>query len=215
MSKFETIETVEIPPQSGRAVRVKAGALVRIVDVEGAQVGDAFARSLADPDEWLSAGHTRTRTRRLFPMLGESFWTNKFRRILTLLEDTSPGFHDMLYPPCEPLMYGRLGAKGDHPNCLENFQAAAASVGWGAPFVPDPVNFFQNTPLNDAGQLDPKTALSKAGDAVTLQAEIDLILVVTACSQDIVKINGDRCTGLRIEIGQMRERSNRAVALLG
>ena len=46
----------------------------------------------------------------------------------------------------------------------------------------------------------PKPALSKAGDAVTLRAEMDLVMVVTACSMDIVPINGECCTGIRIEV---------------
>ena len=50
---------IDVPAASGRAVRVRAGELVRVVDVAGGQVGDVFVRftrcrevaeaALADP----------------------------------------------------------------------------------------------------------------------------------------------------------------------
>ncbi|MFD0536975.1 DUF1989 domain-containing protein [Actinomadura luteofluorescens] len=48
----------------GRAVRVAAGRRVRVVDVEGGQVGDLFAFAADDPREHLSAAHTRSVTSR-------------------------------------------------------------------------------------------------------------------------------------------------------
>lgn len=193
-------EARDIAAQSGGWVEVKRGSLIRIIDVEGAQVADMFAVSTADKREWLSAAHTRAATSRLFPKAGQSFFTNRYRPILTFVADRSPGVHDMLYRSCDPLMYEQLGVIGHHPNCHENFQRAAAEAGWMPPDVPDPVNFFQNTPLNAEGDLDVQTALSKAGDSVTLRVEMDLVLVVTACSMDNPPINGAHCSGIRIEV---------------
>jgi len=190
----------DIAAQSGGWVEVKQGNLIRIIDVEGSQVADMFAVSSADRREWLSTAHTRAGTSRLFPKVGQSFFTNRYRPILTLVEDSSPGVHDMLYRSCDPIMYERLGVIGYHPNCHENFQKAAAEADWRPLEVPDPVNFFQNTPVNAQGELETQTALSKAGDAVTLRAEMDLVIVVTACSMDNPPINGERCTGIRIEV---------------
>jgi uncharacterized protein len=47
-----------VGPQSGMAVRVSAGEVVRVVDVEGHQVGDMWVIDAADPGRWLSASHT-------------------------------------------------------------------------------------------------------------------------------------------------------------
>lgn len=193
-------QACDIAPQSGGWVEVKQGNLIRIIDVEGMQVADMFAVSSTDKREWLSPEHTRAGTSRLFPKVGQSFFTNRYRPILTLVEDRSPGVHDMLFRSCDPLMYEQLGVVGHHPNCHENFQQAAAQANWRPPEVPDPVNFFQNTPVNAQGELEIQTALSKAGDAVTLRAEMDLVMVVTACSMDTPPINGERCTGIRIEV---------------
>jgi uncharacterized protein len=60
------IESVLVPPGEGRAVLVREGHHVRIVDVEGCQVGDLFAVAAADPGEYASAGHTRVAIAKLF-----------------------------------------------------------------------------------------------------------------------------------------------------
>jgi uncharacterized protein YcgI (DUF1989 family) len=200
MSDGTSQQAIDVAAQSGGWIEAKQGDLIRIIDVEGSQVADAFAVSSADRSEWLSTANTRSGTLRLFPQLGETFLTNRFHPILTLAYDTSPGVHDMLFRACDPHMYEMLGVVGHHPNCHDNFLQAAGAAGWVPPEVPDPVNFFQNTPVSADGVLRAETALSKAGDAVTLRAEMDLVIVVTACSMDYPRINGERCTGIRVEI---------------
>ncbi len=41
---------------------------------------------------------------------------------------------------------------------------------------------------------------------MTLRAEVDLFVVVTACSMDLKPINGGLCTGLHLETGRSCER---------
>jgi uncharacterized protein YcgI (DUF1989 family) len=53
---------ITVAPQSGQAISVGRGELVRVVDVEGHQVGDIWAIDAADPGRWLSASHTRDRS---------------------------------------------------------------------------------------------------------------------------------------------------------
>jgi len=74
----------------------------------------------------------------------------------------------MLWMSCDPLLYAALNVKGHHPNCHQNFLKAEA--GWAPSEVPDRVNFFQNTTVTAQGALETGTALSRAGDAVTLRA---------------------------------------------
>src|SRR5690349_2790380 len=104
-----TTERTVVPAGEGRAVRVAAGRRVRVVDLEGGQVGDLFAFAADDPRERLSAAHTRSGTSRLFPEIGEPFVTDRRRPILVLADDTSPGSHDMLIAACDPARYAALG----------------------------------------------------------------------------------------------------------
>jgi uncharacterized protein YcgI (DUF1989 family) len=190
---------VLVAAQSVRAISVAAGELVRVVDVDGHQVGDMWAIDAADPGLWLSTGHTRDRCERLFPAVGGQFRDQHGEPILRLVADTSPGLHDMLFPPCDRWLYESRGLAG-HPNCRDNFLAAVASAGISPPVVPAPVNLFQNSGPQPDGRLLVGTAASRPGDAISFRAERDLIFVLTACSVDYPPLNDGHCGPLRIEI---------------
>ena len=203
MDVFVPTESLPVPPRSGKAVRVRAGTLIAVIDVEGSQVGDVFAIADDDHDEYLSAAHNRQWYRLLFPRLGEPFVTNRLRPILTMVEDTSPGLHDMLFAACAPATYRvKFGVQGWHPSCEENFHLALKELGAEFGRIPDPVNVFQNSPVTDAtsGQLELRAAKSSAGNRVVFRAEMNIIFVLTACSSDIAPTNGGKCKSLLLEI---------------
>lgn len=187
---------IEIPAQSGRAVRVPAGRLLTVEDPHGTQIGDLWALVDGDPGEWLSTGHTRIAVDRLVPRVGEAFWSNRMRPLLTIVEDRSPGIHDTLCSPCDPGLYRWIGAPEGHPSCHENFLAAVRAAGVEVASVPASVNLFQQTPVEPDGTMRVRPAASRPGDAIVLRAEVDLLVVVTSCSMDVWGVNGDRCTPL-------------------
>ena len=161
-----------VPAGEGRAVRVSAGRRVRVVDVEGGQVGDLFAFAADDPSEHLSAAHTRSVTSRLFPQVGESFVTGRRRPILELADDTSPGEHDMLIAACDPARYEALGAPG-HPSCARNLELALEGLGLATPVTPQPVNVFMRIPVEESGRLRWLPAEGRPGDTSTVKAARD------------------------------------------
>jgi len=188
-----------VAAQSGQAVSVVRGELVTVVDVDGHQVGDMWAIDGTDTSRWLSTGHTRDRCERLFPAVGGQFCDQHGEPILQLVADTSPGLHDMLFPPCDRWLYESRGLPG-HPNCRDNFLAALSSAGLSLPIVPDPVNLFQDSGPQPDGRLLIGTAASRPGDAISFLAQRDLVFVLTACSVDYPPLNNGHCGPLRIEI---------------
>ena len=194
-----TALVVDIPARTGRAVRLDRGQHLAIVDVDGAQVGDLFAFAADDVDEHLSAAHTRTSTGRLFPRIGEAFSTTRRRPILTIVEDTSPGVHDMLIAACDDARYRAFGVTG-HASCADNLAHALRDLGLAIAVVPQPVNVFMNIPVGDDGDIGWLPALSRPGDSITLRAEIDCIIVVSACPMDINGINGSEPSGLTLTV---------------
>jgi uncharacterized protein YcgI (DUF1989 family) len=199
MEATSIISRTVVAAGTGRAVAVRAGQRVRVVDVEGGQVGDVFAFAVDDPAEYLSASHTRTHTSRLFPHIGEAFVTNLRRPILTLVADTSPGAHDMLIAACDPERYRALGAP-DHASCAENLRTALSQLGLHTDVIPQPVNVYMRIPVDSSGDLNWLPAASRAGDAITFAAAMDCVVVVSACPMDLNPINGERPTALEIEI---------------
>ena len=169
-------------------MRVEAGRSFRVVDVNGGQVADLFAFALDDPSEHLSADHTRAQLFRLFPAIGESFFTNRRRPILAFEADTSPGVHDMLFAACDAARYEDLAGSADHASCAENLRAAVASADFGPVGLPQPVNLFEDTAVEPDGSLRWRPASTKAGDYVQLRAELACLVVVSACPYDLAPI---------------------------
>ena len=193
-------ERILVPAREGRAVPVLAGGQFRVVDVEGQQVGDLFAFSARDVGEYASAEHTRVGIARLFPRVGEAFLTNRRRPILTLLAEDSPGVNDMLMAACDPERYRLLGVTGWHASCEENLRRAMADLGHPSVEVPQPINLFMDVPIGPDGALSFNAAATRPGDSVTLRAEMDAIVVLSACPQDLNPINGPGPTSLAIDL---------------
>ncbi len=196
----QTHKRIVVPAREGRAVHVGAGGRFRVVDVEGQQVGDLFAFCADDVGEYASAEHTRVGVSRLFPRVGEAFLTNRRRPILTLVADDSPGVHDMLMAACDPERYRLLGATGWHASCQENLRRAMAGLGHPHVEVPQPINLFMDIPVAADGALGFEPATTGPGDSVTLRAEMDAIVVLSACPQDLNPINGPGPSSLAIEL---------------
>lgn len=204
MKLRNTTGYLDVPAGAGRGVQIRRGDRLQVIDVDGGQVGDLFAFATADVDEHLSASHTRTAAGSLFPQIGDKFVTNRRRPILTLAEDTSPGVHDMLIAACDPERYRMLGVD-DHNSCAANLRAALAELGLVTNFVPQPVNLFMNIPISTDGTLSWLPAMSRPGDSITFEAEMDCVVVVSACPMDLNPINGDRPTPLAIRISTPEE----------
>jgi len=201
---MSAVHSIHVPGYEGRAARVPAGASLTITDLEGCQIGDLFVLAAVDPAEYLSPAITRLVNFTPFPRPGESFYSNRRRALLTLVADHSPGSHDMTFAPCDREIYRGLGAGDDHPNCRDNFFRAIAEFGLRPSNPPDPINVFQNTPLDAAGNYVIGVTRTRPGDSVQFRAECDLVVVLTACSVDIpfvgVQPNGGRSTPLRLDI---------------
>jgi uncharacterized protein len=179
-----------IPARRGHAVRLPRGAVIEIINPAGSQVVDTWALCSSDLAEHLSMEHTRAALGRLIPRAGDSLFSSARRPILTFAADTSPGIHDTLIASCDTERYRMLGYEGYHDNCHDNFLAALAELGLTAPLVPAPFNLFMNVPWSPDGSLRFEEPQSRPGDLVRLRAETDLIVIMSACPQDMVPVNG-------------------------
>jgi len=199
-------EFVLVPARQARAVQVPPGERFRVVDVEGGQVVDLFAFVAGDVGEYASAEHTRIWVNRLFPRVGEAFVTNRRRPILWFERDDSPGVHDMLCAACDPTRYRLLGVDGWHPSCQENLQRVMAGLGHDRIEVPQPINLFMAVRVEPDGSFTWSPAPTSAGDGVVLRAELDCIVVASACPQDRNEINHYRPTPIGIQLLGSRSR---------
>lgn len=189
-----------VPARQGRAVALKAGQSIKIINTHGHQVVDTWAFNAADLNEFLSMEHMRAAIDRIRPKPGDKLVTNKRRPILTLVEDTSPGIHDTFIAACDIYRYQGLGVAEYHENCADNLRAGMAGLSLTPPEVPSPLNLWMNIPVHADGSIGWEEPASKPGDYVILKANMDCILAMSACPQDIICINKGRPTDAHYEV---------------
>lgn len=170
-----------------------------MINTHGSQVVDTWALALPDLDEQMSMPHTRFTLGRLRLEPGDQLYSDLRRPIMTLVEDTSPGIHDLLFPACDPQRYELLGAS-DHDNCCDNFRTALAELGHVRERVPCPLNLFMNVSLDSDGTLELASSVRRPGGYVVLRAERDLVAVLSTCPQDLVPINGPQMRPTEVQV---------------
>ena len=78
---------ITIPARQGKAMTLRRGQHVKVINTHGQQVVDTWAFNSAVLTEHMSMEHTRTALSRIMVRVGDSLVTNQRRPILTLVED--------------------------------------------------------------------------------------------------------------------------------
>jgi len=187
-----------IPACQGDGLRLRRGQLLRVVDPDGGQSGDLVAFGADGSTEWLSNGRSFDYGGKIYFSTGDVLYSNRSRPMLTIVAD-DVGRHDFLYTPCSIEMYRiQYGVPGPHPNCLDNLAAALADHGVAPHQVPTAFNFFMNVAVEPDGRLVISPPRSRPGDAISLCAEMDLVVALSACSAALC--NGGRTGPIAYEI---------------
>jgi uncharacterized protein len=180
-----------LPAREGTAMPLAKGQRITIVNRFGSQVVDTWAFNEADIDEFMSMEHSRAAMLKLSPAVGDTLVTNRRRPILTVVEDTTPGIHDTLIAACDRYRYQQLGGRDGHENCTDNLAAALGALGIDDAVTPSPLNLFMNVEATSDGRIAFRAPVSAPGQYVTLRAEMDLIIALSACPQDLLPVNGE------------------------
>lgn len=181
---------IVVPARQGKAISVPAGTEFRVINTHGSQILDTWAFDAKDPGCYLSMEHTRSRISRIYLKVGDTLVDNNYQAIMTMIEDTSPGVHDILMCSCSTPIYRRMGCTEYHDNCEDNLHAALQAIGLKSGHTPAPMNLFMNYPVDAEGVFSRNPPVSQPGDYVAFRAERDIVLVLSACPQDLMPING-------------------------
>lgn len=182
---------VDIRVDSGRAVHVAEGQVVRLSCPERAQVADVCVFAEHDPTERLWANQTLNREG-AHVSIGSRLWGTMplFRPLATVVADTvlsrptAPGarHHIVLGAHCNRWLWYLATGRSDHPNCYDQLCAAAEEAGIPTHLIHDNINFFQKTRVDaQSDQYVTEASDAVAGDYVELYAEIDIVLAISAC----------------------------------
>ena len=175
-----------IEPRSGTAFILKKGQQLRVTDIRGEQVSDFVCFNLHDTAEYLSSGRTMDYAETIFLSTGHPFYSNRSNIMFTIKEDTV-GRHDFLLTPCSADTFRIIyGHEKPHRGCFGNLSEALAPFGIKPDAIPVCFNIFMHVSVNgDTGRIDVLPPKSKAGDHIIIEAAMDLVVGMTACSAEM------------------------------
>ena len=174
-----------LDPQTGTAFELLKGQLLRVIDLEGEQVADLVAFACDDKTEWLSSGRSLDYAGTIYLTTGHILYSNRSRSMFTIVAD-DVGCHDFLLTPCSRETFEIIYRdKNYHPSCFENLGKHLEPFGIPPDAIPTTFNVFMNVEIDSTGKMLILPPRSKAGDSITLRAEMDLIVGLTACSAEM------------------------------
>ncbi|RZA04482.1 MAG: urea carboxylase-associated family protein [Proteobacteria bacterium] len=187
-----------IAPQTGAGFRLKKGERLRVTDPNGEQVSDLFCFSDGPAPVPLSSGRSIDYADTMLFTKGHHLYSYAGIPMLEILED-SCGRHDFLVTPCSLHMFQMLGGNDEyHPSCQENLEKALSPFGLDVRQIGTTFNIFMNIPFKPDGSIRVEKPLSKAGDYILFEAKMDLIVGLTACSDE--GTNNGSCKPISYEI---------------
>ena len=210
--------------QSGQRLKISNPHGNQVVDTWAfAALTDGSKRAVFN-FKYLSMIHTRTALAKLTLAAHDVLRDNEREPMLTLIEDTCGGAHGTFFASCDTHRYRQLGAES-HDSCGGNLSTelgkAASSMktesarGLGAALVsaskvsdgwlPDAVNLFMNIPITaleegKGGALRPAAPICPKGGYVVLRAEVECVVVMSACPMDLGPAGAYKNLGAEFEI---------------
>ena len=172
-----------IPARSGTAFRLNRGDRLTVIDIEGEQVSDLVAFSAADVGEVISSGRSLDYASKLYLTTGDAIYSNRSNVMLRIVED-QVGRHDFLLTPCSRETFKIIyHDENPHRGCFGNLEAALAPYGIIGDHIPVAFNCFMNVIIEPStGRFSVEAPISRAGEFITFQADMDLVIGLTACS---------------------------------
>jgi uncharacterized protein YcgI (DUF1989 family) len=186
-----------VPARDARTFRVARGQFVRIVSIEGPQVGDLNLWNADDLSERFFSGKTRA-IHGTHVSAGDRLWSNMpyLRPMATISHDTlgwygfdedGGGIHDVIGTRCDPYTNLMLNGGSYDFCCHSNLSRALAAELKMEPravehHVHDVLNVFMCTGFTkDTHQYFMKASPVRPGDFIEFFAEIDLLGALSAC----------------------------------
>ena len=172
-----------IAPRSGTAFPLDQGQVLEVTDIDGCQVADLVAFSAKNAREVISNGRTFDYEETLKLTTGNVLWSNRSNPMLDIIHD-DVGCHDFLLTPCSEATFRHFYPEHPvHRGCFGNLAAALAPFGVEPDMIPTAFNVFMNVPFDgESGRLRVEPPVSQPGQSIRLEARMDLVIGLTACS---------------------------------
>jgi len=187
-----------LSPQTGAAFELKEGQYLKVLDPQGEQVSDLFCVDARDLNDNFSAGRTIDYNETILIGPGQFLYAQSGKQLMEVVVDTC-GRHDLLVTPCSLQMFQMINKnQDDHPSCIGNLTQALSPFGILPSQITSTLNIFMNIQVAPSGKIKIEPPLSIAGDHIVFRASCDLIVGLTACSDE--STNNGICKPIQYQI---------------
>lgn len=194
---MKMLKDQEIPARTGGAWVVKKGQHIRVIDVEGGQIGDFVCFNANNLRERFSQARTKANQGKFLISTGDHLYTRDNNILLTIVEDTY-GIHDLQYGMCSAWVFQKCFGEDYHGfngqlqvggplgtpsfGCYEVLQKALQDWPIAPEDIPEPLNLFQTMEFDlEKGTLGIREGQSKPGDYIDFVAKMDALCALSAC----------------------------------
>jgi urea carboxylase-associated protein 1 len=161
-----------------------------LVDLEGQQSVDFLCYNAENHAERYSAINTVRAQGNISITKRTVLYSNKFRPLFRVTEDSCGGGHETLSGCCSTETNMLRFRVRDTPSCRSNFREILSCYGLDDRDIVANINFFMRTPINPDGSLGVSPGSTRPGDHILLQAEMDVLAVLSNCPQRRTPTNG-------------------------
>lgn len=186
-----------VPARAPWSRVIKAGQVLRIVDLEGQQAVDFLCYDASDLGDRYSSMNTIKVQGNVYVGKGTVLYSDGGVPLLTLVADTL-GRHDTVYGCCSnPNNHLRYGVTTTE-SCYTNFTNELATHGLGRGAIVGNINFFMRVPVMADGGAGVAVDVSPPGSFVDLRAETEILAVLSNCPQMHNPCNAYNPTPIRV-----------------
>ncbi len=202
------VDEFVIPKCRGKAFRVDKGQVFRVIEHEGKQVASLIFLNARNYKEQFMAEFSGGLNYAHPEQLGTHYRVSKlyskvpYENVMLSVTDNKLGDH-FLGTHCTRTMMELWKAPG-HRSCSDNFTDALREFGLELEDVysPSVLNAFANVYIDPKGdgtvRIEPPR--SERGDYIEFLAEMDVLVAVSVCPDDLSPMNDHSCKAIAIQI---------------
>ncbi|MPZ69227.1 MAG: DUF1989 domain-containing protein [Actinobacteria bacterium] len=180
-----------LPAKGYCAFTLRSQQVLRVVDLEGKQVTDIVVFNSSDHGEEMSLASSLLMNRQRELRKGAVVYSQICTPMMTITgysNEVSFAYGSMCSEELNRLRYGIAGTT----NCRDNLAQALTSWGFNRRDIPNAFSPFMRVDLNENEELEIMEPASVAGDFYDMRAEMDLLVGISNCPQELNACNGYR-----------------------
>lgn len=188
-----------IPRQEHSAFLLQRGQILRLIDIAGKQVPDLVCFNAHDHADRLSQSNSQLLNKHRQLVQGDVLYSVDCNPMLTITDysnEVSFAHGSMCSEQLNRIRYGVANTR----NCRDNFAMALEPWGMGKREIPDAFVPFMRVEVDEDGAMEIREPTTVPGDYYDLRAEMDLLVAVSNCPQELNPCNGFSATEMGIVI---------------